>query len=453
MMKTEGVRILLGEPEKAIIKLSIPMMISNLVFNLYNFADGVWVAGLGAESLSAIGLFMPLFLMFISLSMGLGIGASSAISRRIGAKDKRGADNVALHALLMSIAVGIIITSTFFRLEDILSLLGASGEVLQEALVYSRIIVAGGMLIVFNNVAVGILNGEGSAKKTMYANVAGSLMNIILDPILIYWAGMEIAGAAVASVLSMLISTAVIIYWLFFSNRTFVEVKPSHFRLSRKIFFDILRVGIPSAFAMLTMSVAVIVINSLIIRVDSADGVAVFTSAWRFVQFGFIPLFGFAGAATAVIGAAFGARNIDKLERAYRYAIKLGVKIEVVFLTITYLASPYIAMAFTYSQASARLYDDIVLALRILPVFLPFAPLGITTSSMFQGVGRGEYSFVITLMRTILFQITLAYVLGIFFGFGLRGIFTGIATGNIMSGIIAVTWGLTFIKNLRRDVA
>lgn len=451
MRRTEGVKILLGEPEKAIVKLSVPIMVSNLVFNLYNFADGVWVAGLGAEELSAIGLFMPLFLMFISISMGLGIGASSALSRKIGEGNKVQADNVAIHALIMSFIVGILISSTFFYLEGILRALGAEGEVLEKALIYARIIIAGSILIVFNNVAVGILNGEGSAKKTMYANVSGSIMNIVLDPIFIYVLGFGIAGAAYASVISMLISTIVIIYWLFLSGETFVRVRLSEFIPSRKIVFDILRVGIPSGFAMVTMSVAVIILNTIIIRVESPDGVAVFTSAWRFIQFGFIPLFGFAGATTAVVGAAFGGKRIDRLERAYKYAVKLGIKIEILFAIATILSSSYLAYAFSYSEESARLYDDLVLAMRILPAFLPFTPLGITTSSMFQGIGKGEYSFLITLLRTIIFQVSFAYILGVIFGLGLEGIFAGVAIGNVMAGLIAFTWGLQVIKNLRRS--
>ena len=450
--KTEGVRILTGEPEKAIVRLSIPIMVSNFVFTLYNFADGVWVAGLGADSLSAIGLFMPLFFMFISLSMGLGIGAGSAISRKIGARDKKGADNVAVHALILSFILGAGITSVYFRLEEILISLGAHGNVLAESMSYARIIVLGSIFLVFNNVSVGILNGEGNAKRAMYANVTGSILNIILDPILIYILGLGISGAAYASVISMMLSSIMIVYWMFYNSKTYVDVRLMDFGLSSSIVSDILRVGLPSAFAMLAMSISIMILNLMIVRVDGTDGIAVFTSAWRVVHFGFIPLFGFAGAGTAVMGSAFGARRIDKLERAYRYVISLAVKIELIMASAFILTAPVTALAFTYSQDSFRIYEELVFVMRVLPAFLPVAPLGIITSSMFQGMGKGERSFLITLLRTIILQISLAYILAFIFNFGFSGIIAGIVAGNIMTGFVAFGWGLITIRGLRREM-
>ncbi len=448
---TEGVRILRGEPEKAIVRLSIPIMVSNFVFTLYNFADGVWVAGLGADSLSAIGLFMPLFFMFISLSMGLGIGAGSAISRKIGAKDKRGADNVAVHAIILSLILGTAITGVYFRLEEIMVLLGAQGNVLDESLRYARVMVLGSIFLVFNNVSVGIFNGEGNAKRAMYANVSGSILNIILDPVFIYILGLGIAGAAIASVASMTFSALMITYWMFYNSKTYVSVDFSGFRPSSSIVFEIFRVGIPSAFAMLAMSISIMVLNLMIVEAGGLDMIAVFTSAWRVVHFGFIPMFGFAGAGTAVMGSAFGARQFEKMERAYRYAISLAVKIELVITAFFILSSPVTAMAFSYSPDSARLYGDIVTVMRILPLFLPVAPLGIITSSMFQGMGKGERSFLITLLRTIIFQITFAYVLAFTLKLGFFGIIAGIVGGNILTGFVAFGWGISTIGKLKRE--
>ncbi len=449
-MKTEGVRILTGEPEKAILKLSAPIMVSNLVFTLYNFADGVWVSGIGAEALSAIGLFMPLFFMFVSLSLGLGIGTSSAISRKIGADDKHGADNVATHSLIMAAVLAIAILSSYFRLDQILALLGAGGKVLEEALAYGRIIVAGSVFLVFNNVAVGILNGEGNTKRSMYANVAGSLLNIVLDPVFIYGMGLGIAGAAYASVLSMAFTSLLMVYWMLYNSKTYVRVSFARFRPSRGIVLDILRVGLPSAFSMLTMSITLIFINAMIVRVSDADGIAVFTSAWRTVHFGFIPLFGFSGAGTAVIGAAFGARNIEKLERAYMYAIKLAVIIELAIVAVFISLAENLAVFFTYSEASVRIYTSLVETLRVLPVFLIFAPLGIMTVSLFQGIGRGENGFAVTFLRTVVFQLSFAYIFAFVLSLGFYGIIYGVVLGNILASLVAFAWGRRVIGGLRK---
>ena len=449
MGKTEGVKILTGEPEKALVRLSIPMMISNLTFTLYNFADGAWVSGLGAEALSAIGIFLPIFMMFMSLSMGLGVGAGSAVSRRIGAEDKSGADNTAVHAYLMALAIGFVITLSYLKLEDILSLIGAEGAVLDLALTYSRIIILGSIFLVFINVSFGILNGEGNAKRAMYANVSGLLLNILLDPILIYALNLGIAGAAYASVISMIFSSLLVLYWTFFNSKTYVDPYLSKFSLNRAIVYDILRVGIPSAFSMLAMSLSLVFLNAMIVKVSSQDGIAVFTSAWRIVQFGFIPLFGFASAETAVIGSAFGDRNINKLERAYRYGIKTGVKIEIMLVAFFILLSPYLALFFTYSENSARIYDMLVETMRVFPIFLVFTPFGILTVSLFQGIGKGERGLAITLLRTFIFQLTLAFLLGFLLNLSFRGILYGIVAGNILASLVAFAWGMKTISHLK----
>lgn len=109
---TKGVQILRGDPKKAIIKLSIPMMMGMSVQTVYNLADGIWVSGLGPNALAAVGLFFPVFMGIISLASGLGIGASSTIARRIGARDKEGADNVAVHSFILSLLLGVGITIT-----------------------------------------------------------------------------------------------------------------------------------------------------------------------------------------------------------------------------------------------------------------------------------------------------------------------------------------------------
>jgi|Deesub1362A_J573_1020465.scaffolds.fasta_scaffold00534_3 putative MATE family efflux protein len=452
MKELREVRVLTGDPKKALIKLSIPMMVSNLVFTLYNLADGAWVAGLGADALSAIGIFFPLFMIFISLSMGLGIGASSAISRRIGAKDKKNADNIAMHAIVTGFAVALMLTLIIIRLEHLLKLLGAEGNVLNLALEYSRIIVAGSVFLVFNNISTGILNGEGNTRRTMYANVAGTVINIILDPIFIYILNLGVAGAAYATVVSMAISSAVFIYW-FFGGKTFVDVGVESFRADRKIMFDILRVGLPSSFSMLSMSIAMVFLNMIIVRAGGSDGIAVFTSAWRLISFGFIPLFGMAGAVTAVVGASFGAKNAEKLRTTYLHAVKLTALIEVFIVSAMIITAPKIAFVFTYSEASVRIYQELVNAMRILPAFLLFTPMGMMTVAMFQGIGRGENSLAITILRTIILQLSFAYIFAFLFGFGFYGVLIGVTIGNITASLIAFTWGTLTVRKLEKELA
>jgi Na+-driven multidrug efflux pump len=197
--KTKGVKTLLGDPKKAIITLAIPMIIAMSVQTIYNFVDALWVSGFGSYiftseiiagtgklALAAIGFVLPFYMMSIAISTGLGVGSSSAVSRRIGAGDKEGADNVAVHSIILTVIVGVFFTIfLFFGAEKIMEWIGA-GESLVFAISYGKVIFAGSLVIFFLNMATALLRGEGDAKRAMYALIFGAGLNIILDPIFIY---------------------------------------------------------------------------------------------------------------------------------------------------------------------------------------------------------------------------------------------------------------------------
>lgn len=433
--------LLIGDPKKTLVKLSIPIMISNLVFTLYNLADGVWVAGLGTDALSAVGIFFPLFIILSALSMGIGIGATSAISRRIGAG--KNAENTAMHAIIFGFVISMATLSSYPFLEVLLRTVGAEGEVLKLSLDYSRVIILFSPFLVFNNVFVGILNGEGNTKRTMYANVTGALLNMVLDPIFIYILGLGIAGAAYATSLSLIVSFVILIYY-FISGKTFLRL--GRFKADGRITIDIFRVGIPSSVSMLSMSFAIIFLNLIIIETGSSDGIAVFTSAWRIIHFGLIPLFGIAGAVTPIVGASYGAKNAENLKTAYFHAIRTSVKIEFLIALTIVVFAPQFAKLFTYTEKSSSIYGDLILTLRFLSVFLPFAPFSFMTIATFQGLGKGERSLTITLMRTVIFQLSFAYLFALRMGF--FGVLLGVVLGNITASLIAFIWGLNTVRRV-----
>ena len=251
---TQGVCLLIGDPKKAILKLSGPMIVAMLILAAYNLVNAVWVSGLGSDALAAVGFVSPIFMVVVGLSNGLGAGVSSSISRRIGAADKSGADNTTMHAMLLMIIVSVILTVVLlYFLEPMLLVIGA-GTALDLAVEYGNIVFAGSILIVFTNTAYAILRGEGDAKRTMYAMGAGSLINAILDPILIYWAGLGIAGAAWGTIISLFLVSAVQIYWLLIKKDTYVSLSRKAFVPSRDVMKDILQVGIPASIEFLLLS-------------------------------------------------------------------------------------------------------------------------------------------------------------------------------------------------------
>lgn len=445
---TEGIKILLGDPKKAILKLSTPMIIAMLVQTLYSFADALWVSFLGPDALSAIGFFFPFFFMIIAIGAGIGMGGSAAISRFIGSNKKEEADNVAAHTIVLMIIMGIIITVPFFVFSrNIFEFMGA-GDIIDSATIYARIMFGGTFLIFFSNVANSILRGEGDTKRSMYAMSFGSILNIILDPIFIYTLELGVAGAAWATIVSLAVSSSILFYWLFIKKDSYVSIDLSNFRFRKYILIDILRVGVPFSLSQLLMSFSILVLNLVVVFVGGTDGVAVYTTGWRIVMFGTLPLIGMSTAVTAVAGAAYGAKELKKLDITYMYSVKIGFFLEIFVATAVFIFAPQIASIFTQSEEGVRILNDLISFLRITALFYPLISFGIFSSALFQGVGKGINALLLALLRTIIFVAPFSYFLAIPLGMGLNGAWWGLVLGNILASIVSFAWARSYVKVL-----
>jgi putative MATE family efflux protein len=445
---TKGVQTLLGNPKKAIIKLSIPMIVAMSVHTLYSFVDGLWVAGLGPDALSAVGFFFPFFFMIMAISAGIGVGGSSAVSRMIGARNKKNADDVASHTIVLMIIAAFIVAVPFFCFAPaIFAKLGA-GPVSSLAGEYARIIFGGTLLIFFGQVTSALLRGEGDVKRAMVVMMISSGLNIILDPIFIYLLKLGVAGAAWATIVSISFSSGYLFYWFFIKRDTYIHIRFRGFRFRKTILVEILKVGIPGSFQQMTMAVAMLILNLIAVNAGGTDAVAIFTTGWRVVMFATLPLLGMATAVVSVTGAAFGGKDYKKLNIAYMYAIKIGVMIELVMAVITYILAPQIAWLFTMTQESVRIRADLINFLRAMCVFYPAVSWGMLSSAMFQGTGKGIYSLTVTFIRTIFLTTPLTYIMSITLGMGLNGLWWGIVIGNSLGATIAFTWGRKYVLRL-----
>lgn len=439
-----------GDPKNAIRKLSGPMIIAMGILAAYNLVSAVWVAGLGSDALAAVGFVTPIFMVVVGLSNGLGAGVSSSISRRIGAQDKRGADNAAIHSMLiMAIASAVLTLGILHFLEPMLGIMGA-GAATGLAVEYGRIVFAGSILVVFTNTAYAILRGEGDTKRTMYAMAGGSLINAVLDPVLIYWAGLGIAGAAWGIIVSLILVSAVQIYWLLIRKDTYVSFSWK-FSPSREMMADILKVGIPASVEFLLYSIDAIIINAMLVRASGMDAVAVYTAGWRLIMMAIIPLVAIATAEISVAGAAFGARKYENLPVIHSYSTKLGLVIGAVMAMITGVFSPQITMLFTYTPESAHLAPTMIAFMHVMCLFYPFVSPGIMSSCLFQGAGKGITSLVLNMLRDVVLITMMAYVLGIVLGLGQEGIWWGIVFGNISGSLLSYLWAKLYISRLIKE--
>jgi putative MATE family efflux protein len=450
---TDGVRILLGDPKKAIIRLSIPMVVAMSFQTLYNLADAIWVSGRGPDSLSAVGFTFPFFFLAMALANGIGIGGGAAISRRIGANDRVGADKVATHSIVIGLLLGgITCVLMLVLLPHAMEFMGATEHAFHLSVAYARVIFLGIVFLFFNASAVSILRSEGDAKRAMIAMASGGVCNIVLDPIFIYGLDLGVVGAAIATALSMLLTTSLTFYWLFVQKKTFVRFRFRGFRFDRPILYDIGRVGLPASVSQMSMSLMAFCLTTIIAKVGGSYGVAVYTSGWRIISIATLPMLGVASAVTAVTGAAFGAGEFKKARTAYYYALKTGVMVELVLAVIVVSFAPQITWIFTWSEESRILVPELVRFLHIMWILLPTAPFGMLSSGLFQGTGKGMFALAATIVRTIVFTVPFAWFLGIHIEWKLLGVWIGIGAAGLAYIPVVFGWASLYLKRLQQNL-
>ncbi len=446
----ENIELIRGDPKRAIRKLSVPTMMSMLILMIYNLADSLWVAGLGAEALAAVGFITPVFFIIINVGNGIGAGANSLIARAIGAENKELADNAAVHTLLLSIILSIIVPMILIPfMGPLLNLMGA-GSSTQLGIEYGQIMFGFTFFFVLSGVLQSLLRAEGDVKRAMNVTIVTSVLNIVLDPIFIYPTGWGVSGAAWATVLSVAVSCVIMGWWIWGKKDTYLTVTRKAFEYKNHILKEIAVVAVPNMTEGITFSVMIIFINMMLTIAAGTTAVAVYTSAARINQLAMIPLMGIGTAMLTVAGAAFGQRDYHKLEEAHSYSIKFGYMISIVLIFIMFFGSDYIALLFAYSDQSASLAPMISSVLKILCFFLLAIPAGIMSAMVFQGVGKGFTSLAITVFRALIIELLLAYFLGLVLGFGEAGIYSGMVLAAAIGSVIAYIWCKLYIRGLKK---
>ena len=444
--KSKNIEMITGDPKKAIVKLALPMMVSMLLIMLYNIADSIWVAGLGADALAAVGFITPLFMVLVGLGNGIGAGANSLIARYIGAGNIKQANNAGLHGILLAIIVSVIFTVIIeVFMVPILKFMGA-GNTIQYAMDYSYIIFGFLFVFVYSGVASAIFRSEGDMRRATIAIAVTAILNIILDPVFIYVLNLGIAGAAWATVISAIMSCLVMSYWIWGKKDLYLDLTPKNFNYQGQMMLDNLQVAIPSTLESLVFSILAIIINAMLVMAADTTAVAVYTASMRIVQLAMIPLIGLGTAVLTVCGVAYGAHNHKNLKTAHSYSIKLGFAISIALGAVMFVFSSPIATMFSYTEASAALSPQIAQAISVLSLFVLAIPHGMMSSMMFQGVGKGVYSLLITLLRSLILETVFAYIFCFIFGWGLTGIYAGVVFGCFVGGTVGYIWAKFFIR-------
>ena len=275
-------------PKKALFYLSIPIVITLLVQTLYNIVDTIYIGRLGTDAIAALTFSFPIFFVFIALNTGIGIGMGSMISRWLGSKKKKAAENTAIHGLLLGILIALfLVVIGLFSINHLFVLFGATGNVVKLSTDYMNLILIGLFLMFPAQIIMSIFSSQGDTKTMMKIQVSALVLNIILDPIFIYTLNLGVKGAAIATSLSFLLSLVLAIYYL--SKGSYLRIHLNSFSWDPKIFLNMFKVGFPASLNMLLIAFYIIFINRLMAYFGT-DYVAAFGMASRLEQIAVVPI-------------------------------------------------------------------------------------------------------------------------------------------------------------------
>ena len=448
MEMNENVEMITGDPKKAINKLAWPLIASMLLIFLNNIIDSIWVAGLGPGPLAAIGYVTPLFMVLVGFGNGIGAGATSLISRYIGAEKKDDANNAAIHSAILSVAISLVLTVFFLlALESLLKIMGAS-DVMGYAMDYGMIIFAFTAPILIPPIFGGAFRAEGDVKRATLPIAMVAIVNMILDPIFIYTFGWGISGAALATGLAPFAGLFMMLYWIFIKKDTYLSYNRKDFHNNFKMYKDILVVGIPASLEQLIMAALAVTVNYMLTLVSGSTAVAVYTAGWRIISLGLLPAIGVGTAAITVAGVAYGAKKYENIRTACRYSVKLGLISSIIVCILLFVFANQVAFIFSYSEASSHLEPLIASFIQLMCLFILYVPFGASAGNVFQGLGKGTTSFILTTFREFVLVLIFAYLLGFVFNMGERGIYYGMLLGGFLGSVIAYGYIELYVDRL-----
>ena len=428
---------------KALLAMGIPTMIGMLVNAFYNLVDAYFVGGLGESQMGAISVVYPLGQVVVGLGLLFGNGAASYISRLLGRGDKENADKVASTALYSSVSVGavIIIISMVF-LHPILKLLGATDSILPFAATYARLYIVSCIFNVFNVTMNNIVTSEGAAKTTMCALLTGAVLNIALDPLFIYVFDLGVAGAAIATAISQVVSTCVYLTYIFRKKSVF------HFRVkdctyTKETMSEIFKIGIPTLVFQILTSVSISLINNAAGGYgDSAiAGMGVVT---RLISMGSLSVFGFIKGFQPIAGYSYGAKKFDRLREAIKTSILWSTAFCVIFGVILALFPTAIISRFT--KGDAEMIRIGAASLRANGISIMLFGFYTVYSSLFLALGKGREGFILGACRQGICFIPVILLLPTVWG--LNGIMYAQPIADVLSAAITVFMAIPLHKKL-----
>lgn len=427
-----------GNINQALFLLAIPMVIEMFMESLFALVDVFFVAQVGVDAVTTIGLTEAVLTLIYSVAIGCSSGATALVARRIGEKDPKAASFTAFQALAVGVTFGVVtgVVGMFFA-EDILKFMGASPEVLATGTNFVRIMLGSNVVIMLLFLLNGVFRGAGDPAIAMRTLLLANGLNIILDPIFIFGLGpipaMGVTGAAIATTLGRSVGVLYQLYNLFWGKGA-IRIERSMMKIDLGIIRRLLEVSLSGAIQFIIASASWIFLMRIISRFGS-ESVAGYTIGIRVIIFALLPSWGLANAASTLVGQNLGAKQPDRAEQSawragyFNTIFLLGVS------ALCFIMAPLIMTFFTDKPEVARIG---AMTLRILGLGNVMYAYGMVISQAFNGAGDTRTPMIVNFICFWLIEIPLGYVLAVTLGMGVLGICIAVPASESLLALILI---------------
>ncbi len=386
---------ILGEPRGAILYMMLVMILPYLVSRLNVFVDSIWVADLGPDAITAVSIVKPLYIIISCIGVGFGIGASASISLHLGRGDKERAEDIASTAVLSGIiiSIGISVFLLFF-LTPILVLMGAE-SVKELAAEYMFPLSTCASIIISMGIMTNLLKGEGAAKKVLISVLLGAIVNLVLDPILIFNAGLGIAGAAWATSISSL-CTVILIYFWYYTGRMHLKLRIIK-RPNKDCLMEIYHIGMPRTFEEFCSGAFLMSQRVIIIAVAGTMALMVHNLAFLYLDF-LVVIPDALGSSILTVGSAcVGQKDKVKLNKGVHFAVLLGITMSTAICVLLFVFTDQL-MSFFINPKTEEYRDIIIWATKMYSLLMPLYAMTKVSSYLLQVIRKSKLSAMASLI-------------------------------------------------------
>ncbi len=429
-----------GSIRKAIFMLSIPMILEMMMESIFAIVDIAYVSQVSVNAVATIGLTESVITLIYAVAIGLSMAATAVVARRIGEKDLKGARESAVQAIFLGIVVAILVGAIgFFYAKEILALMGAEQDLINEGYGYTQLLIGGNITILLLFLINAIFRGAGDASIAMWTLVLSNGLNIILDPIFIFGWGpvpeFGVMGAAIATNIGR--GTAVLFQFgiLFFGwSRIKIGLKDIIVRFS--VMFNLIKVSIGGIAQFLIGTSSWVFLMRMMSEFGS-EVLAGYTIAIRVMLFTLMPSWGMSNAAATLVGQNLGAKQPDRAETSVwktgRYNAYFMAVVSVIYLFFAYDIVGWF-------NDNPVVIENGGLCLQIIAAGYIFYAYGMVVTQAFNGAGDTKTPTKINLIAFWMFQLPFAYLAAITFKMGALGVFLAITLAEVMLAVIAIVW-------------